>query len=52
MGITELKDYHLYSNIGRTEPYGAPVELHHKYAIALAVEMDKTMLDSAPYSPQ
>jgi reductive dehalogenase len=46
-----LKDYHVYSNIGRGEPYGAPVELKHKYALALTVEMDKTMLDSAPYGP-
>jgi ferredoxin len=51
VGITELKDYHLYSAIGRGEPYGAPIDLHHKYAIALTVEMDKTMLDSAPYGP-
>jgi ferredoxin len=51
VGITELKDYHMYSHIGRGEPYGAPVELDHRYALALTVEMDKTMLDSAPYGP-
>ncbi len=50
-GITELKDYHLYSVIGRGEPYGAPVELKHQYALALTVEMDKTMIESAPYGP-
>ena len=51
VGITELKDYHLYSTIGRGEPYGAPVDLKHKYAIALTVEMDKVLLDTAPHAP-
>lgn len=51
VGITELKDYHLYSRIGRGEPYAAPVELNHIFAIAVTVEMDKLMLDSAPYAP-
>ncbi len=51
IGITELKDYHLYSVIGRGERYGEPVDLKHKYAIALTVEMDKNMLDTAPLGP-
>ena len=51
VGITELKDYHLYSHIGRGERYGEPVDLKHKFAIALTVEMDKAMLDRAPYGP-
>jgi ferredoxin len=50
-GVTELKDYHLYSTIGRGELYGTPVELGHKYAIAVTVEMDKHMLAAAPYGP-
>jgi ferredoxin len=50
-GITELKAYHLYSTIGRGERYGQEVELDHAYAIALTVEMDKYLLDSAPYGP-
>jgi len=50
-GITELKEYHLYSTIGRGERYGQAVELDHAYAIALTVEMDKYLLDSAPYGP-
>ena len=51
VGITELKDYHFYSTIGRGEPYGAPVNLKHKYAIALTVEMEKILLDTAPHAP-
>ena len=50
-GITELKDYHLYGTIGRGERYGQAVELDHAYAIALTVEMDKYLLDHAPYGP-
>ncbi len=51
VGITELKDYHLYSHIGRGELYGQPVDLGHKFAIALTVEMDKYTLDRAPFGP-
>ena len=51
VGITELKDYHKYSTIGRGERYGEPVELDHKYALALTVEMDKNMINHAPYGP-
>jgi len=51
VGITELKDYHMYSTIGRGDRYGEPVDLNHKYAIALTVEMDKCLLDRAPRGP-
>jgi len=51
VGITELKDYHLYSHIGRNEPYGQPIDLKHKFAIALTVEMEKDAIDHAPYGP-
>jgi len=51
IGITELKDYHLYSTKGRREKYGKPVEIDHKYAIAFTVEMDKTMMGYAPNGP-
>jgi len=51
VGVTPLRDYHLYSVVGRGEQYGEPVELNHAFAIALTVEMDKTMLDRAPHSP-
>lgn len=48
VGITELKDYHLYSYGGRLNNYGEKVELNHKYAIAMTLEMDKFMMDPAP----
>jgi ferredoxin len=51
LGVTELKDYHLYSHLGRNEPYGQAVELDHTFAIALTVEMSKSMLDYAPLGP-
>ena len=47
-GITELKDYHLYSTGGRAERYGKEIVNNHKYAIAFTVEMDKEMISSAP----
>jgi len=51
VGMTELCDYHLYTTIGRGERYGQPVELDHKYAIAITVEMDKYFMDRAPHAP-
>jgi ferredoxin len=51
VGITELKDYHVYSTIGRGDKFGEPVDMNHKYAIALTVEMDKFWLDRAPQAP-
>ena len=51
IGITELKDYHLYSVKGRSKKYGDPVTLDQKFAIAFTVEMDKMMMDYAPNGP-
>ena len=51
VGITELRDYHLYTTVGRGADYGKPVTLDHKYAVAFTVEMDKVALDSAPLAP-
>jgi len=51
VGITEVKDYHWYSHIGRGEDFGKEVKLNHKYAIAFIVEMDKRMMDCAPMAP-
>lgn len=50
-GITELKDYHLYSVRGREFNYGQEVKKEHKYAIAFTVEMRKEMIDCAPEGP-
>ena len=51
VGFTLLKDYHKYTHVGRGEEYGNEVLLDHRHAIALTVEMDKEMMDSAPYGP-
>jgi len=50
-GITELKDYHMYSFGGRGVRYGQPYQRDHKYAIALTVEMNHSMMKSAPAAP-
>lgn len=51
VGVTELREHHLYSVVGRGDDYGQPVVLPHRFAVALAVEMDRVMLDSAPLAP-
>jgi ferredoxin len=52
VGITELKPYHVYTHIGRGRGgYGAPITLDHRYAIAFTVEMDHTMVSTAPAAP-
>jgi len=51
IGFSELQDYHKYSVIGRGADYGREVKLNHKFAIALTVEMDKQMVDTAPHGP-
>ena len=50
--VTELKDYHIYSHVGRgTGVYGEPILLDHKFAIAFTVEMDFDMVASNPAPP-
>ncbi len=52
VGITRLHPNHVYSHIGRgSGVYGAPITLPHDYAIAITVEMDHTMVGSAPTAP-
>jgi ferredoxin len=50
-GVTELRAYHLYTVVGRGEDYGRLVDLHHSFALAVTVEMDKRMIDCAPLGP-
>jgi len=50
-GITELRDYHVYSHGGRGGCYGDEFEVEHKYALALTVEMDYDMMRTAPDAP-
>lgn len=52
VGIAELADYHIYSNIGRgTGKYGDPIRLDHRYAVAFTVKMDHRLIRSAPQTP-
>jgi reductive dehalogenase len=50
-GITELRDYHKYSTVGRGAQYAQAVRLPHTHAVALTVEMSKEMIDRAPRGP-
>ncbi|OFX85901.1 MAG: hypothetical protein A2W99_17185 [Bacteroidetes bacterium GWF2_33_16] len=50
-GITILKEYHLYSHKGRKELYGKEITNHHKFAIAITVEMDNDLISTAPKGP-
>lgn len=51
VGITRTHDYHWYSVVGRGKDYGKKAQLPHSHAIAFTVEMDREMMDSAPYGP-
>jgi len=51
LGITELKDYHIYSIGGRGDRYGQAYEKNHQYGIVLTVEMDHSMMKYAPAAP-
>ena len=50
-GITQLRDYHVYSIGGRGDRYGKEFPVEHKYAIAFTVEMDYDMMRAAPAAP-
>jgi len=51
-GVTELRPYHFYSHIGRDfRRYGEPVSFEPGYAVAFTVEMDLSMVRSAPNAP-
>ena len=51
IGITQMQDYHWYSTIGRGEDYGKKVTCTHPFGIAFTVEMNPTMMASAPDGP-
>ena len=51
IGITKLNPAYVYSHIGRSEgEWGAPIQLEHSNAIAIAVKMDYEMIKHAPDS--
>ncbi|NQV06342.1 4Fe-4S dicluster domain-containing protein [bacterium] len=52
VGITLLRDYHVYSHVGRgSGEYGSEIEMTHAWAIAFAVEMDHGIMRAAPEAP-
>lgn len=50
-GITRLDPLHVYSVGGRRERRDRPVEAEHPFALAFTVEMDHSMMQSAPDAP-
>ena len=48
VGFTRLQENHLYSHKGRGPKSGSPIHKKHEHAIALTVEMDHRMMQSAP----
>ncbi len=48
VGFTPLQDYHLYSHKGRGHRSGQVIKKDHSHAIAITVEMDHRMMQSAP----
>ncbi|MGB9375787.1 MAG: hypothetical protein WCA82_16680 [Jiangellales bacterium] len=52
VGITPLKEHHLYSHVGRGQgAWGEPVTLHHRFVIVFTVEMDPELIRNAPMMP-
>lgn len=51
VGVTEMRDYHYYTTVGRGPQWGEQVQREHSFGIVVAVEMDKAMLDRAPAGP-
>jgi reductive dehalogenase len=51
-GATRLRDYHVYSHVGRgTGVWGEPIEFQESWALAFSVEMDHQIMRSAPAAP-
>ncbi|MCD6328705.1 hypothetical protein J7M28_14300 [bacterium] len=51
VGIVKMQDEHFYTHCGRSMggEYGEPVDKSLRYAIVLAVEMNKEMINRAPH---
>lgn len=52
VGITRLNPVFVYSHVGRgPEAWGAPINNHHRYAIAFTLEMKYDRVEKAPLLP-
>jgi hypothetical protein len=52
VGIARLDPMFVYSHVGRgPEPYGQPIDLPHRFAIAFTLEMDYERVHHAPDLP-
>ncbi len=53
VGITQMRDYHYYSHMGRHEEnYGEEIIEPHKYGIVFALPMDSEMIMRSPKLPE
>ncbi|MFC2164746.1 4Fe-4S dicluster domain-containing protein [Acidobacteriota bacterium] len=51
-GMCEVDQNYVYSHVGRgPEPYGAEINLLHKYAIVFALPMELSMIAASPKPP-
>jgi ferredoxin len=56
-GVTELRDYHLYTNTGyafengRPLPWGSEIDNRHRFAFVFTVEMEQEWTEMAPTPP-
>jgi ferredoxin len=50
VGITKLKNHHIYSNRGKGINYGDPINISYKYAIVVASALNKNMVNRSPKS--
>ena len=52
VGVAPLKEYHLYSHVGRGQgTWGEPITLDHRFVIVFTVEMAPGLIRNAPMVP-
>ncbi len=52
VGVTLLDPRYVYSHVGRgPQPWGQPIDLRHRFAIAFALEMETEAVNTAPRLP-
>ncbi len=52
-GIAEVRDYQVYSHVGRgSGAYSEPIQLNHRYVAVFTFEMAEEMVRTAPRAPE